>query len=226
MDGSRLAVVGHAVGDPSRSMVVAALMSGTAHTAGELARFCGLAPSTMSEHLGRLVDAGIVKAEPAGRFRYYRISSPEVAEILEQIDSIDIDMVGAPERPTPGAAMALARSCYDHLAGNLGVTIFDTVERRNYISTSENGWTLADDGKTFFAEMGLDIDGLVMARRPAVRACIDWTERRNHLGGGLGAALLNHMFVRRWVSRRTDRRVLLVSTRGRQALREHFAIDL
>ena len=125
MQGSRLASFASALADPTRAAAVAALLSGTAHTSGELATVCSVAPSTMSGHLGKLVDAGILSVESAGRHRAYRISSRQVADLIEQMDSILLPETEAPKRPTPGSGLSYARSCYDHVAGRLGIELHD-----------------------------------------------------------------------------------------------------
>lgn len=119
MEGSRISALGSALSDGTRATAVAALLSGTAHTSGELASVCGVAASTMSGHLNKLIDAGLVRMEPAGRHRHYRIASTEVAELLERIDSLELPETEAPSRPRPGQNLSFARSCYDHLAAIL-----------------------------------------------------------------------------------------------------------
>ncbi|MCP4963963.1 MAG: winged helix-turn-helix transcriptional regulator [bacterium] len=224
MEGSRIAVVGAALADETRSMLLAALMAGTAHTAGELARFCGVAPSTMSKHLARLIDSGLVVAEPAGRYRYYRLANSDVAALLEQIDAIDLPELTPPRRPNPGTELADARGCYDHIAGTLGVEIFDSMLARNYLTPTHDPAQLTPAGCVFIDQLGIDVGTLEQARRPTIRACLDWTERKHHLGGGLGAGFLELMVSNRWLTRRHDQRILRLTNRGRDAIRTHFAI--
>ena len=207
-------------------MALAALMSGTAHTAGELARLCRVAPSTMSKHLSRLIDTGLILAEPAGRYRYYRIANNDVAELLEQIDSIDLPEVTPPRRPNPGSELAQARSCYDHIAGSLGVEIYRTLVTRRLLDITDDVPRLTSRGRAFFEQLDIDIAEIERARRPTARACLDWTERQHHLGGGLGAALLRHMSTNRWITRRSDERIIRLTNSGRGMLADHFGLDL
>ncbi len=224
MDGSRIAAVGAALADETRSMLLAALMSGTAHTAGELARFCSVAPSTMSKHLSRLIDAGLVTAEPAGRYRYYRLAGLDVAELLEQIDSLDLPEVMTPRRPNPGTELSYARSCYDHIAGTLGVRMLESMVEQGHVAGRPDSIQLTSSGAEWLNQFGIDVGSIERARRPTIRACLDWTERKHHIGGGLGAALFQHMTTKRWISRRPDQRLLRVTPRGRDAIERIFPL--
>lgn len=226
MQESRIKSIGAALSDHTRSTMVAALMSGTAHTAGELARIAGVAASTASEHLRRLVDAGLVSVEPSGRHRYYRISSLEVARFLEHMDSITLPAVAAPKRPNPGSELSFARCCYDHLAGHLGVQLYESLVRMGVIAVSSDGATLAPAGSSRFERLGIDVPGLAHAKRILVRPCLDWTQRKHHLGGALGAALLSHMISEGWPTRRVNRRVLRLTKTGRSEMERHFALVL
>ena len=225
MEGSRISALGSALSDPTRASTIAALLSGTAHTSGELARQCGVAASTMSGHLSKLIDAGLVEVEPAGRHRHYRIASREVAELMERIDSIDLPETTAPKRPSPGHGMSFARSCYDHLAGQLGVELHNVFLDREWVIVDSDVPALTDDGDRFLqSDIGLDIEHLRTLRRPMLRIDLDWTERRDHLAGSVPAALLTHMLDDRWLVRRNDKRVLTVTEVGREKLEEHFGI--
>lgn len=224
MQESRISSIGSALSDPTRSTMVAALMSGTAHTAGELARISGVSASTASEHLYRLVDAGLVSVEPSGRHRYYRISSPDVARLLEDMDSITLPVIAAPKRPNPGSELSFARCCYDHLAGRLGVQLYESLVRRGVIDVSSGGAFLTTAGASRFELLGIDVSDLERAQRVLVRPCLDWTQRKHHLGGAIGAALLSHMIRDRWLTRRIDRRVLRLTRTGRDEMERHFAI--
>lgn len=206
-------------------MLLAALMSGTAHTAGELARFCAVAPSTMSKHLSRLVDTGLVVAEPAGRYRYYRLAGLEVAELLEQIDSLDLPEVTTPRRPDPGTELSYARSCYDHVAGTLGVRMLDSMVDQGHLAGRPESIQLTSTGAGSLRQLGIDVESVERARRPTIRACLDWTERKHHIGGGLGAALFRQMITKRWISRRPDQRVLRLTPTGRDAVERFFPFD-
>ena len=225
MEGSRISALGSALSDPTRAATIAALLSGTAHTSGELARACGVAASTMSGHLSKLIDAGLVEVEPSGRHRHYRIASREVAELLERIDSIELPETSAPARPRPGASISYARSCYDHIAGHLGVQLHNVFLDREWVVVDGTTPELTDAGARFVADdIGLDLDRLRSLRRPLLRIDLDWTERRDHLAGSMPAALMTHMLDNRWLTRRNEKRVLVVTETGRTKLDEHFGI--
>ncbi|MEM7288177.1 MAG: metalloregulator ArsR/SmtB family transcription factor [Actinomycetota bacterium] len=212
---SRLASVGAALADPTRATIVAALSAGTAHTAGELARHAGVVASTASEHLSRLVDAGLVAVEAAGRHRYFRLASPEVATLIESIDALDLVETDPIRRPRPGSEMTFARSCYDHLAGELGVRVHTALHTNGVLGSIDGVSHLSDRGADRLAEIGIDVEPYRRSRRPMCRDCLDWTQRRHHLGGGVGAAILDHLLRDRWVTRRSEQRILRVSERGR-----------
>ncbi len=204
---------------------MAALLSGTAHTSGELARTCGVAASTMSGHLSKLIDAGLVVVEPSGRHRHYRIASRAVADLLEQMDSIDLPEVSAPNRPKSGQAISYARSCYDHLAGHLGVEMHNVFFDREWVILDGDSITLTDAGERVLVdEMDVDIAHLRGLRRPLLRIDLDWTERRDHLAGSVPAALMTKMLDERWLVRRREKRILSVTETGRAELERVFGI--
>ncbi len=226
MDGSRLSSIGSALADPNRAAMLSALQSGRAHSAGELARWCGIAPSTASKHLARLVDAGLVTIEPAGRQRYFRIASVEIAALLETIDTIDLPETNAPKRPEAGSALAYARSCYDHLAGTLAVALYTSIRADGWLDDDIHRPQLTERGVDRFTELGLDVTAMHRGRRPMIRSCLDWTERRQHLAGALGASLLEHMLAWRWLRRAHDHRVLNLTAAGREAFIREFGVEL
>ncbi len=224
VEGSRISSLATALADPTRAAAVAALLSGTAHTSGELARVCGVAASTMSSHLGKLVDAGVVSVESAGRYRAYRMASTEVADLLERMDSIDLPETAPPKRPTPGQGLSYARSCYDHIAGRLGTELHDVFIERHWVVINDGVPTLTTNGESFVGEFGIDLEALVTKRRPILRIDLDWTERRDHLAGSLPAALMNQLLDQKWISRRRDKRQLTVTETGRAGFAEVFGI--
>ena len=226
MKGSRLVTIGSALADPTRASIIAALLSGTAHTSGELARFCGVAPSTMSSHLGKLLDAGLLRVEAAGRYRHYQIASLEVADLLEEIDSIDLPEVDTPDRPRPGEDLAYARSCYDHIAGRLGVDLYEAFLQQGLVVVVDESAELTRSGASVFTEFGIDVEHLQTLRRPLLRLDLDWTERRHHFAGSLPAAFLTRLVDDKWITRRSDKRQLAVTERGRKGLRKNFGLDL
>jgi DNA-binding transcriptional ArsR family regulator len=216
-----LAETAAAIGDPARAAMLAALMDGRALTAGELAAAAGITPQTASAHLARLTGAGLLAVAKQGRHRYHRLASPAVARLLE-----GLSLVGAaPKRIATGprdAEMRLARTCYDHLAGRIAVAIADRMARRGEIELSAEGGTVTEAGLRFLSGLGIAPVG---GGRLFCRPCLDWSERRPHLAGALGAALCAHCFDRGWVRRREGGRTLLVTPKGWQGLAETFGLD-
>ncbi len=181
----------------------------------------------MSSHLGKLVDAGLVIVEAAGRYRHYRIASRDVADLMERMDAVDLPETNSPQRPRPGKDISYARSCYDHVAGRLGVEIHDVFVDRGWVTVDASGVGLTDAGDAFLTDgLGLDLEALARrSRRAMVRLDIDWTERRDHLAGAMPAELMSFMLSEKWLKRRQDKRILTVTEVGRRMLPEHFGIN-
>ncbi|WP_445148635.1 ArsR/SmtB family transcription factor [Baekduia sp. Peel2402] len=216
------------IADPSRAAMLGALLSGGRHSARELAVAAGVAPSTATEHLDRLERGGLVVCERVGRRREVRLAGPDVGRALEALAAI------APDRkPTTlrawhhGEALRAARSCYDHLAGQAGVALADALVAANVLMLGDGGFAITPDGTQRLRAFGLDVEAILGAKRSTARACVDWSERRPHIGGALGAALLDHLTERRWVTRPDPKgRVLRVTDEGRAGLREALGADL
>jgi DNA-binding transcriptional ArsR family regulator len=216
-----LAETAAALGDPARLNMLAALMDGRALTAGELARVAGVAATTASGHLARLFDAGLLAVERQGRHRYHRLASPEVARVLEGLMALS----AARPRPTTGprdAAMREARTCYDHLAGRVAVGMADAMSARGQIDLSADGGALTEAGADFMARLGVAVPA--GRGRPFCRPCLDWSERRPHLAGALGAALCQRCLELGWMRRMANSRALNVTPAGRLGLREVFGL--
>ena len=178
----------------------------------------------MSSHLGKLVDAGVVSVQSAGRYRAYRMASREMADLLEHMDSIDLPETAPPRRPTPGQGLGYARSCYDHIAGRLGTELHDVFIHRRWVDVQDGFPTLTPNGESFIEEFGIDLEPLLTKRRPILRIDLDWTERRDHLAGSLPAAFMDHLIDEKWIRRRQDKRQLTVTETGRTGLAETFGI--
>jgi DNA-binding transcriptional ArsR family regulator len=222
--GTDFSVIAGLLGHPARSAMIDALMDGRALSAGELARLAGVRASTASEHLGRLADGGLVTVTPQGRHRYYRISTADVAAALEAFARI---CPPTPVRSLRTSAQAevlrYARTCYDHLAGMLGVAVMDAMRERRWLAPVDGGYRLTRAGELALVAMGVDVVAAAGCRRSFARPCMDWTERRPHLAGALGAALTTTLLDRRWIGRRAGRGVAPTDA-GRVALREVFGL--
>lgn len=222
IEGPRIAAVAALIGDPARANMLTALLDGRSLTASELAETGGIAPPTASGHLARLVEAGLLSVRKQGRHRYFRLADSDVAETLERLMSLAQRTGAVPVRTGPrDAALREARICYDHLAGARGVAMLDSFQRRGFVEGEEE-LVLTSDGRTFLAAIGLDVDQLATRRRALCRACLDWSERRAHLGGALGAALLDLMAERHWL-RRDEGRVLRFSPSGMRQFEARLA---
>jgi DNA-binding transcriptional ArsR family regulator len=212
-----LARVGALLADPSRAAILLALMDGRAHTGSELARHVGIAQSTASEHLSKLLDGRMVAVEAQGRHRYFRLADPSVAGLLETLGMTEVP---GPPTPRPPQALAYARTCYDHLAGELAVAIYDGLVAGGHLVDGEYP-ALTSSGTSFIAGIGVDLESARSPGRPQARRCLDWTERRHHLAGTAGQALLDALLTNRWVVS-GRRREVRVTDRGRRELAHHF----
>jgi DNA-binding transcriptional ArsR family regulator len=219
-----LAGLARLLADGTRAGFCLALLDGRAWTAAELARHAGVAASTATGHLNLLVAGGLLAEERQGRHRYVRLADAGTAELIETLASM------APPRAVPPGslsadsrrrALARARTCYDHLAGVLGVTVTEAMTDRGLLDR-EQGLTLTGDGADWFAALGITLPAVT--RRPLARSCLDWTERRPHLAGAAGAALCGHAFGSRWITRVGTGRAVAVTDAGREALQRHLGL--
>ena len=222
-----MAEVAALVGDPTRAIMLDQLMGGRALTATELAIAASIAPPTASGHLAKLVDARLLSVLKQGRHRYYRLASPRVARMLEGI--MEVAATDMPPRYRPRTprdeALCRARSCYDHLAGRIAVAIADALVARGVVTMDEEGASIAPGRHAIFAELGFDPGMLpVASKRPVCRACLDWTERRPHLAGALGAVIARHCIDSGWLTRRRDSRALTITGAGYEGLNRLFGI--
>lgn len=214
-------------GDPARAAMLHALMDGRALTATELAAIAGVTPQTASGHLARLVTAGLLAVEKQGRHRYYRLASAAVAGMVETL-MVVAATVAPPLRPVAtgprDAALRRARTCYDHLAGRLGVALCDALVARGAARVADDGAELTEDGRALLA--GLAVALPRPGGRVYCRPCLDWSERRPHLAGAVGAALCRHGFDHGWIRRMAGTRAVEVTPLGGRMFREHFGVTL
>jgi DNA-binding transcriptional ArsR family regulator len=201
--GPDIAMVASLVGDPARSNMLTALMTGRALTASELAHQAGVTPQTASSHLAKLEAGGLIEQEKQGRHRYYRLADPDVAAVLEGLEGLAARAGHLRVRTGPkDPALRRARVCYDHLAGDLGVQMLDSMKRQRLLRQRKQEIELTAEGGRFLAEMlQISTDDLAHPRRPLCKSCLDWSERRHHLAGTLGAALLKRFTELKWAAR-------------------------
>jgi DNA-binding transcriptional ArsR family regulator len=221
-----LAAGAGAIADPARAAMLDALLDGAPRSAGALAGEAGVAASTASHHLGRLLDAGLIVVEPDGRRRAFRLARPEVARALEALAVVSPPRATRTlRRATRAEAERAARTCYDHLAGRLGVAVCDALlEVRAIAPDGERDYALGPGADSAFGALGVTLPPV--RRRAYARACLDWSERRPHLAGSLGAAVANALLDREWVARVPKTRALRVTDAGREGLRAALGVDV
>jgi len=223
---TQLARLAALIADETRAACLLALLDGRAWTAGELARHAGVAASTLSEHLGKLVAGGLLTEDRQGRHRYVRLTDARVAHLVEDLAAqVAPDAVPRPRNlreSSAGSAMARGRTCYDHLAGRLSIAVTDALTSRRLLR-QDTGFALTDAGLAWFGATGIPLDR--KGRRPLARACLDWTERRPHLAGVAGAALCRHALAEGWCVRIGSERAVKVTTTGERALTDLLGID-
>ena len=215
------------IGNPARSNILLALMDGRARTASELAYAAGVSPQTTSGHLAKMTEARLLTSVKQGRHCYFRLASPKIARMLEGIMVVAGE---GPERYRPrwkgDDQLRTARTCYDHLAGRLGVAVTDALMRRKQVILAQDGGTVTRAGAKFLAGLGVSVDDAGKGRRSFCRPCMDWSERRPHQAGALGAALASRFFDLGWVARTRDSRALQISGDGELGLAEMFGVKL
>ena len=220
-EGPDIARIASLVGDPARANMLNALMGGTALTASELALEAGVSLPTASSHLSKLMEGGLLTLASQGRHRYYGLAGRQVAGMIEAITGV-AEAVG-PKRVRPGprdAAMRVARICYDHLAGEQAVAMLDRLVERKILVRDKGEIRLAPSAASYFAAIGIGVDA--KARRPICRACLDWSVRRSHLAGTLGAAILDKIIAERWARREKDSRAVVFTPPGKVAFERVF----
>lgn len=223
--GNTIAEVASLIGDAARANMLSALMGGQALTAGELARHAGVTAQTTSGHLGKLSEAQLIAVEKQGRHRYYRLASPDVAQAIHALMAV---AANGPKRHHPVGpkeeAMRVARTCYDHIAGRLAIALTDSLTGKGYVAIYDGAGLVTDEGRRFFCDFGIDLDETARTKRPLCRTCLDWSERRPHLAGRLGAALLDRTLNLRWISRIPESRALRITQNGEIGFTNSFGL--
>ncbi len=214
-DRPDIALLGSLIGDPARAGMLTALLSGKALTASELAAEASITPQTASAHLAKLRAGGLVCQRKQGRHRYYSLADDDVRSVLESMMGLAARRGLSRTRTGPKEpAMRKARVCYDHLAGELAVAMFDSLVAGNILLEDGDDVVLTASGRCFIEQLGIDIDSLERARRPLCRPCLDWSARRSHLAGSLGAALLARFYQLGWAKREMGTRTVAFTAKG------------
>lgn len=222
-DGPDIARIATLIGDPARANMLAALMDGRALTASELAAEAGITAQTASSHLARLADGGLLRPRKQGRHKYFALSGPEVAGVLEALMSLSSGVQPPRTRTGPrDTHLREARVCYNHLAGRMGVQMFDSLRARGLITGADHGLALTAKGEEFMAGFGIDLPYLRASRSPLCRDCLDWSERRTHLAGSLGRALFARIEETGWARRDGNSRAVRFTPPGRVAFERAF----
>jgi DNA-binding transcriptional ArsR family regulator len=223
---AKMAAIAALVGEAGRARMLTALMDGRAMTATELAQLAGISASTASGHLGKLTRAGLLAVLSQGRHRYFRLASPAVARLLESIMVVAGEPI-AEQSPAPriGRLLREARTCYDHLAGRLGVALTDALIHKGAIELGDEAGRVTEFGESFLQSFGISLDDRLQSRRLYCRPCLDWSERRFHLAGVLGSALLARTLELGWIVRADEGRAVSVTPKGRRGFSSRFGVE-
>ncbi|HTT96746.1 MAG TPA: helix-turn-helix domain-containing protein [Rhizomicrobium sp.] len=223
-DGPSIAPIAALAGDPARANMLAALLAGKALTAGELANEAGITAQTASSHLAKLEEGGLIAGVKQGRHRYFKLAGHDVAEMLETMMGVAQRAGHTRTRTGPKAPeLRKARVCYDHLAGEMGVAMFDGLMRARMIAGGD-ALRLTKRGEDFARDFGIDLEALARERRPLCKSCLDWSQRRSHLAGGLGAAMLDRIYDLKWARRDRLSRAVHFSVQGEREFSRLFRL--
>ena len=224
-DGPHISGIASLIGEPARAEMLTALLADRALTATELASIAGVSKATASSHLAKLRDAGLLAVQDQGRHRYFRLADRDVAQLLESLMGVAfrtgaVRLKSSPREP----ALRRARVCYDHLAGALGVQAFEALTAKQVFKSNATGLHITAAGLAWFAAFGVDVPAVTSQRRMMCRACLDWSERRHHLAGAWGSALLQRLFELGWARRIKDTRVVQFTPPGERAFQAAFDV--
>jgi DNA-binding transcriptional ArsR family regulator len=220
-DGPSIVNIAALIGEHARAEMLTAMLAGQALTATELAQVASITKQTASVHLSKLVQARLVAVESQGRHRYFRLADPDVARLLESLMGVAQRAGAVRLRPGPREPeLRKSRVCYDHLAGELGVFAFEALRKRRLVASGDGELRLTPAGRTFCAEMGVNLGQVEDTRRALCRTCLDWSERRHHLAGALGEALLDRIYALGWAKRVPGSRIVRFHAAGERAFRE------
>ena len=214
------------IGDPTRAAILWALLDGKAVPATELAIAADTSPQNISMHLARLLQAGLLSAERQGRHRYYRFSGNEVAYAIEAMANLIPPTVARDTGIENTAPIKYCRTCYDHLAGKIGVAVTDSLLKQKIIRSNTTGFDIGPKGRKWFMGLGIDTDALQGERRSFLRPCLDWSERRHHIAGSLAASLLDTMLLGDWIRRTRHSRAVVITAKGKKNMYDYFRLTI
>ncbi|MGW8439859.1 ArsR/SmtB family transcription factor [Paenibacillus sp. S33] len=224
---SNVAMIASLVSEPSRAAILTALLDGRFHTASELAHMAGIKPQTASFHLAKMTEAQVVTVEKQGRHRYYGIQDPEVARVMESFLSIAPPVpIHSFKHASENEALRLARTCYDHVAGQLGVQLMNFFIQKGILFEDQDGLHITEPGEAFFTDFKIDLKKTRQKRRSFSHKCLDWSERRHHLAGALGSAVLDRLFELHWIERLPTTRAIRVTADGKRGFKEILSIEV
>ncbi|MDX6190016.1 winged helix-turn-helix domain-containing protein [Flavobacterium sp. Fl-318] len=212
------------LGDPTRAVIMWALLDGKAFTATELAIAANTSPQNISMHLAKLLDAGLLCVEKQGRHKYYRFSNKEVAYAIEAMASLIPPVMLQKKNSEKHSPIKHCRTCYDHLAGKIGVAVAESLVEQSILLDSETKLEVTLKGIKWFSDFGINIEEIKKQRRLFLKPCLDWSERKNHIAGSLGASLLNKMIADDWLRRTKDSRAIQITGKGEKELFRYFKI--
>lgn len=215
------------IGDPTRASILWTLLDGRAFTATELAVSANTSPQNISMHLGKLLEANLLCVEKQGRHKYYRFSNKEVAYVVEAMANLvpkpEVSLKNKSENYPP---IKFCRTCYDHLAGKIGVALTESLLKQKIIIEKNNAYEISPEGEKWFSRFGINIEEAQKQKRIFLKPCLDWSERRNHIAGSIGALLLNKMISEDWLRRTKDSRAMIITGKGEKELLKNFKIVL
>lgn len=220
-----IAYIGSLIGDAARAKILTALMSGKALTPTELSVIADITPQTTSSHLTKLVDGDLLQVRKQGRHKYFQLKNSQVAELVEQLLNLSVPVSNDNVHTGPtDNRLRKSRICYDHLAGELGVELFEALIYNGWILELDNQVTLTEQGRAKFSHLGVDFAQINKSRRPLCKACLDWSERKSHLAGHIGQWVLDDLIARGWAKQDLDSRAIQFTPQGLKAFKKQYGI--